>query len=80
MAHPYRTRHEEPLPAPPQERRLGAATFVFGMVCAILGSALSGPSGALFATLMGVVLLLAPPPHGQGPAAHKKQRGTRGER
>ncbi len=65
MAHPYRT---TPLAARarPAERRLGFATFVFGFLCVLLGAALSGPPGALVATLAGFVLLVVPPPAGAG--------------
>lgn len=60
MGNPYRTRPDAPLPARGAEGRLGAATLVFGLFCALFGQALAGPGAALIATIAGVFLILAP--------------------
>jgi hypothetical protein len=61
VTHPYRERPAgEPIHLSP-EARLDAASVVFGLCCAILGEALAGPACALFATVVGVALLLGSP-------------------
>jgi hypothetical protein len=68
VAHPYRPTPPAARARPP-DRRLGFATFLFGFACVLAGAALSGPAGALVATIAGVVLLLVPPPAGAGARA-----------
>lgn len=59
MVHPYR----EPPPVEPARAAggsLAAPTVVFGFVCSLVGAALGGPVCGLCATVVGVILILAP--------------------
>jgi len=59
VAHPYRV-PPPPEPARGAEGGLALPSVVFGLVCAIAGHALGGPACGLFATIGGVLLILAP--------------------
>ncbi|WP_437735518.1 hypothetical protein [Sorangium sp. So ce1335] len=61
MASPYRTRPPSPPARPTDERRLGAATLVFGLLCGVMGLSLADERRAecaLLAGLGGFALLL----------------------
>ncbi|WP_437782479.1 hypothetical protein WMF18_06145 [Sorangium sp. So ce315] len=54
MASPYRTRPSSPPARPTDERRLGAATLVFGLLCGVTGISLAEEGRAECALLAGV--------------------------
>ncbi|XYI00107.1 hypothetical protein ACMHYB_10310 [Sorangium sp. So ce1128] len=61
MASPYRTRPPSPPARPTDERRLGAATLAFGLICGVMGLSLAEEGRAecaLLAGLGGFALLL----------------------
>jgi hypothetical protein len=63
VTHPYRERPAAAAArAAPTPGRLDLASVGFGLACALVGQALAGPACALVATVVGVLLLLRPPP------------------
>jgi hypothetical protein len=63
VTHPYRDKPETPVEAA-GAARLDVASVAFGFCCALVGQALAGPGCALFATVVGVLILLSSPRRG----------------
>ncbi|WP_437962536.1 hypothetical protein WME76_45685 (plasmid) [Sorangium sp. So ce119] len=54
MASPYRTRPSSPPARPTDERKLGAATLAFGLLCGVMGLSLAEEGRAECALLGGL--------------------------